>query len=617
MKQSKEKQREINDAVKARLDEIKYKPPPPWRRTEPKKRVKAPLIIAYDFETDRIAANATPRPRYLTAYAPGVIHLATAVDTMPALCELIEREFLTERLYGAKFVAWNGNRFDAFFVAAALVLNPRFRIAPYLTRGKTLRGLRITVAGDDDTKAHFWEFLDGMAMLGLPGMPLSKFLANFAPEHQKMAGAVDFDNEEFDSENPNHREYAMRDSVGLWHGMNRAQQIMLDTFRQPLRATIGAACIRIFQEHIPPDVEIEAPIPDAQEIIRRFLLRGGYCYSVRPYHGPIWKYDINQAYAAAMREADLPAGGMMRYSGKPGPEDRVFMVKIRAVNKRNQIPFYYRTLINGRVKAEFSKTEIAETWITDIEYRQLLSEGWRIECDEHYCFSDDFRMTDFVNKLENLRTTCEGGPSGPIGTMIKAAGNNAYGKTVEKTAPLQFIIAGTRPDDFYDWYDDGGTPISHIFYRIDETQKPKSYHQPQVGAWITAHVRMVLRRAALIDPDAWIYADTDCVVFTRDVTDRLDIDSRRYGAWKIEESGAVFRMIAKKVYSSDDATKRSAKGLNVRRLTADDFARWYEGNEPTQDQIQLNNFLQVLTGANMYRAQTRAGTRINRSVEND
>ncbi len=92
----------------------------------------------------------------------------------------------------------------------------------------------------------------------------------------------------------------------------------------------------------------------------------------------------------------------------------------------------------------------------------------------------------------------------------------------------------------------------------------------------------------------------------------LDIDPKRYGAWKIEEQGTIYEIIAKKVYAEvgGEKPKRSAKGLNVKRLTPDDFARWYEGTAPVQDQIQINNFLSVMHGADMYRAQRREGTRV-------
>ncbi|NBU73319.1 MAG: hypothetical protein EBS53_18075 [Bacteroidetes bacterium] len=151
--------------------------------------------------------------------------------------------------------------------------------------------------------------------------------------------------------------------------------------------------------------------------------------------------------------------------------------------------------------------------------------------------------------------------------------------------------------------------LSHVWFRaVDRIER--DYHQPQLGAFITAHVRMVVRRAALLDPEAWLYADTDCVVFSRDVSDRLDIDPGRYGAWKVEELGAHYRIIAKKVYQAFDDSKRSAKGLNVRKLTPEDFEQWFNGNPPKQVQTQRQNFLKCMGGLDMYIERERSGTAI-------
>lgn len=529
---------------------------------------------------------------------------------MSHLRQLLTTRFLDPDLLGSKFVAWNGNRFDAFFVAAALVRDPAYRIRPYLTKSKTLRGLRVQpIDAPDAPGAPSWEFLDGIAMLGLAGVSLEKLLKNFAPEHAKLTGVIDFEREEFDPENEHHREYAMRDSVGLWHAMNRAQSIMVDTFGEPLRVTMGGACIRVFQAHIPRDVSVQPLTPEIESIVREYAMRGGFCYCNRRYTGPVWKYDLNQAYAAAMREAELPAGYAIRAPSVPRNARFPYLVRVTATNPRNRIAFYYRTMVRNRPASTFGLTEIMDTWITSIEHRQLIAEGWKIETHEAVLWNANFSMAEYVDKLERLRTTCDGGPSGPIGTMVKATGNHSYGKTVEQVEPLEFVLAPECPDGFQPYFDENHSPIDHVYFRFDENQRPKAYHKPQIGAFITAYVRMVVRRAALIDPASWLYADTDCVMFSRDVTARLDIDAKRYGAWKIEEEGTHYRIIAKKVYAQVGGGKVSAKGLNVRRLTDEDFAAWADDQPPEQEQIQLRRFVDVMQGADMYRAQRRKGSR--------
>lgn len=565
-------------------------------------------MLAYDFETTAIRPG-TPRPVYLTLFASDCAQ-AWTIQSMNHLRLILRTNFLTDDLLGAAFVGWNANRFDVFFVAAALLADDDLLIYPYMTKSKTIRGLRIIKREDQNNKkAKSWEFLDGIAMTGLTGLSLDKFVANFAPDFPKLKGTIDFESEEFDSENEEHKAYAMRDSECLYHAINRADSILRDQFSRGLSVTMGGTCIRIFQDHIPDDVKIEPLTHDLENAITDYVMRGGYCYSVRRYQGPVWKYDINQAYAAAMREADLPAGGSLHSRTIPARKC-AYVAKLTATNANNKIPFYYKTHNGRKIESRFDIHEISETWLTSIEVEQLISEGWQLNISEVYAWPSTFRMKSYIDKLEKIRTTCEGGPSGPIGTMVKATGNHSFGKTVETIEPLEFIVSTNAPDGFLP-YDDGQETLEHIFWRFDDDRKPKDYHKPQIGAFITAHVRMVLRRAILQSPDTWLYADTDCIVFSNDVTGKLDIDPKRYGAWKVEEQGEEYQIITKKVYYKLDGTKKSAKGMNVNKLTGKDFDLWINGTEPIQSQTQLNNFLRVMRGAEMYRKQVRRGTKIS------
>lgn len=606
----------IRDSLEAFATLRKHDDKPAFKRHTRAKPARPAKICAYDFETTRIA-EGTPRPLYLTAYSPA-FQIETRIRDMAHLTAVLRTQFLTKENQKTKFVAWNGNRFDAYFIAAALIREDDLILKPYLTRNKSLRGLRVSLKYDDDGNlydekyAPSWEFLDGIAMLGLVGTSLEKLLANFCPERPKLK-SIDFEGGgEFDPDNAEHRAYAMRDSEGLYYAMDRAQRIMLDNFNEPLAVTMGGVCIKVFQAHIPPEVKVDALVYDLERIVRGWVMRGGFCYCARRYDGPIWKYDLNQAYAAAMREARLPHGVPIYGRGEP-PEGLPCLVQVSGRNPANEIPFYCRTAVDGRMRSVFAIKEFQSTWITGIEYEQLKREGWTLRPSEFYAWCDHFNMREYVDKLERVRTTCEGGPNGPIGTMVKATGNHSYGKTLEHIEPLEFVIAYECPDDCVPYYDNGADEIRHVFYRFDDERGAKPYHQPHLGAMITAYVRMVVRRAALLDPGAWLYADTDCVVFSRDVTALLDIDPKRYGAWKVEESGTHYKIIAKKVYARTDefSTKNAkAKGLNVKRLSAEDFAAWYEGTEPVQDQTQLNNFLAVLCGEEMYRTQRRKGTAV-------
>lgn len=588
------------------------------RRTERARKSVPSRMIGYDLETSRIAAG-TPTPLYITAFSDDPhFSLDTPIRDYAHFLRIIETQLLVPEHYGVKFVAWHGNNFDGYFMAACLLQTREYIIRPYLTRNKSLRGLKIIPRefGADTKTKNYWEILDGAAMLGLPGLKLEDFLKNFAPELPKMSGVIDFEKEEFDSNNKQHCEYAYRDSVGLYVAMKRAQQILLDTFDQPLAVTMGGACIKIFMAHIPRGVEVISPPAEVVEIIRSHVMRGGYCYCVGRYQGPCWKYDINQAYAHAMRSAMLPCGFIVPTHGKPPANVKVFIAKISARHRTNKVPFYYRTLVNGKIKSAFSVDVITETWLTSIETNQLVAEGWSIVWHAAWSWSAVFNMREYVDKLETLRRTSEGGPSGPKGQMVKGVGNHSYGKTVEALEPIDYTIALECPDGYAPYYDDDIDPVEHVYYRFisEDDQRPKPYHQPQIGAFITAEVRMQMRRVILKRPDAWRYSDTDCVVFSEDMTKELDIDPARYGAWKIEESGSEIQIIAKKVYRLVTAPgakkKRSAKGMNVKKLSDEDFDEWYDGTPPEQNQVQRQNFLKVMQGAEMFRGQKRKGTKV-------
>lgn len=613
LRESKQLRNDLNSAI----EKAKFAFTPPLVRRARSKASPPSRFIAYDLETSTIA-EGTPQVRYITAFG-AEFHFAAPVAGLGHLQMILVTHFLIEAFLGVRFVAWSGNRFDAYFIAAALITNPRFVIFPYLTKSKALRGMRIVLAEHaDDPKAPCWEFLDGIAMTGLVGVKLEKFVATFAPAFPKLVGVIDFESgEQFDANNALHCEYAMRDSEGLYHGIVYAEAILLEHFNQSLAVTMGGACIRIFQAHLPDDVSIDPLIPDLKEIVLSHVMRGGFCFIVRKYSGPVWKYDLNQAYADAMRKASLPAGGALYYAGSPPIRTKPFIARITATNPRNKVPFYYRTEDKReRVLSQFAETTIADTWITSIEYDQLQSEGWHITCTECYVWSDSFSMTDYVNRLETLRTTCDGGPSGPIGTMVKAVGNHSYGKTVEQLEPIKYLLAASCPGDCVPLVDDvTEEAIEHVYCRVDDDRRAKAYHQPHIGAWITAYVRMQIRRAALVAPDAWLYADTDCVIFSRDVASHLDIDAKRYGAFKIEEEGTEYKLIAKKVYTQTTydvpKPKRSAKGMNVKRLKDAHFEWWFNGDPPVQEQTQIQNFLSFIRDGNlMFKSQARKGTRI-------
>lgn len=566
----------------------------PFKRKVRKQRKR--VMIAYDLETTRIEAG-TPTPLYITAHG-AQFRYSGPIESLDHLADILETNFLTDHNKGARFIGWNANRFDVYFIGAALLRRPGYTLRPYLTRSKSLRGMRI-VRDDDGAR---WEFLDGLSMTGLETAPklrkLKHFVGMFAPGFPKME--LDFETTTFDASDARHVAYAERDSEALYVAIHNVDNIVRDTFGVGLNPTIGNTGIRIFQAHMPEGVLCWEPLLPALTAIREQVLRGGYCYCARKHEGPIWKYDLNQAYAAAMRETPLPGGRCYRTDVYVA--DVCAIYRITATKKGNAVPFYYRS---SATQTAMGFDDITDTWITSSEYEQLASEGWQIDVTDAWVWTDKFLMREYVDNLERLRMGADGGPNGPLGTVVKCLGNNSFGKTLERIDGIELVLSLEQPEDFHYYGNDDGT-LQHVWYRLGEPLK-RDYHQPQIGAFITAHVRMVVRRAALQAPKNFLYADTDCVVFDRPVD--LPIDPKRYGMWKVECEGEPYRIITKKVYASFDATTKHAKGLHVGKLTADDFRAWYRGVAPRQIQVQRMNFLKVMSGASMFQDRAKVGQR--------
>lgn len=598
----------------------------PMKRRDRNFKIKR--MVAYDLETTNIK-EGTPKVKYITAY-DGDRLLSKQVNNIKQLHDCLVKELLKDELSGYRFIAWNANHYDIYFIVMALLEDERFLLRPYLNRKNMMRGLRVIRKLDKPlvgkpyekdengktirwqfsngsirmqrviTESNInWEFLDGMAMVTAAPMKLEKFLKIFAPEHMKLTSNIDFSKEEFDSKNKKHIAYAEQDSIGLYHGMLKVESILLKHFNATLQPTIGNLGIKLLTSNLPDDVLCWLPPMEVEDIIRNYVFRGGFVWCAKKYDGKVWKYDLNQAYAAAMRECWLPCGSMVE-CGDYDPKALAAIYRVRGKKKNNIIPFYYT---NDTGKRSYGFDEIEWTWLTSVEVHQLQREKWQLEFEGGYEWLEAFTLPEYVDRLEKLRQSDKDGPSGALGTIVKSIGNSSYGKTVEQLSGMDIVISLKKPDG-YSCFEPETELGSLMWFKIT-SPVPRDYHQPQIGAFITAHVRMVVRRAALKGGKDWLYSDTDCCMFSKPV--KLDIDSSRYGAWKLESAGDLHLIIDKKVYLKRGGEKK-AKGLNINSLEESDFENWFNGDPPAQAQLQRNSLLKVMAGNEMFTIRKKVGS---------
>lgn len=559
---------------------------------------------AYDLETVAIAAGPIPEPRYVSVSIDGNVH-GWPVNTFTELHDVLVAHFLVDEHVNSSFVGYNSNRFDAYLVAQALKADQNYLIEPWLARGHQLRGMRIS---DTENPKRFWIFSDAMAMTGFTGN-LQSFLDAFAPGERK--GEIDVIN--FNASNPLHVEYNHNDTATLQRALDNVDELFRDVTGMTAQNTIGKLAIKAFQRNLPEGVLVW-PAPRSARDGLNIAKRGGYVYCRGRYSGPIWKYDINQSYASQMRKP-LPSGRCMETFHEIPELLGLYHVTLSYPYEDGApVPFYCRSTDWSTIGLTDGSSP-RETWIVSPEVEHLRAYGWNVEIHDGWVWTDRFDMSEWVDGLQAARIAA--GPKTPKGLAIKSVGNNAFGKTFEEFDGLRLVISDQRPGTEYFRYRDDDPDYDDIWFTIEDV-RPADYHRPQLGSFITAYGRLQLMEAANFAPRAFQYADTDCVVFTEDVTWAMDVDPAIYGYWKVEEAGATYSFINKKAYFSHDADpdpKRlnyprvaHAKGLHVQDLTLRQWHDWYDGTEiPEQQQLQRQNFVTTMADQDMFVPRGRSG----------
>lgn len=540
---------------------------------------------------------ATPLPKYLTVVGRDIMLSENLHHSYERLAFLLRTNFLRPTFVGARFNAWNANRFDVRLMFNSVVdFLPDYGIEPFIAKTGAIRGARIFL---NEKPSWFWLFLDGMTMTGLTKTPLKKFVEIFAPHVPKLSGAVNFEIEEFDSTNGSHVAYAERDSVSLFAGLGECENQTQSFTGFPLSPTVGRLAIKYFATQIPPKISIWRLKGEWNDIVKNYGYRGGYVFTAKKYHGPLYQYDLNQAYAAAMRDARLPCGTAWEVSRYDNERVGVY-VCILWRDGLSRIPVFLRRCdgwnTTGQGMGEVGESAWAvagrtRTVLLSNEIDTLTEYGWHIEIEKGLVWNDSFNMAAMVDALEEKRSD---NPSGPLGTICKMLGCNAYGKTVEQIPDLRYCItAGNPRTDKENWlptFPESDSLGNFWTLHRSEAQGERVYHVPQIGAFITADVRMRVYRAANLRADCFIKADTDSVAFSEPVD--LPLHKWEYGKWKKEYDGTEAIVIGKKVYATRDTEFHpTAKGLSTRYLTWEDFEEWFENdNPPRQIQTQLQSW---------------------------
>jgi DNA polymerase elongation subunit (family B) len=283
---------------------------------------------------------------------------------------------------------------------------------------------------------------------------------------------------------------------------------------------------------------------------------------------PLRVYDVNSMYPHVMRDYLHPVGTGAQVSKKI-EKDTCFVV----ATGENYGAFPTRTKTGG---LDFT-VERGTFSVTIHEWNAALETGsFRPhKIVKTYGFNNRVTFAEFVDHFYAARKIAKQAGDKARDLFYKFVLNSAYGKFAQ------------NPENYYDYQVTDATPqpdgsawepayIHQGKYII--WKKPAERHQyynVATGASITGAARAVLLRG-ISNAYRPIYCDTDSIIC--ESMRRVDVDSERLGAWKLECQGTRAAIAGKKLYAIFDITetciKKAHKGA---RLTGEEILRIAKG----------------------------------------
>lgn len=416
---------------------------------------------------------------------------------------------------------------------------------------------------------------------------LRSLLEYLTPELPKLN--IDFSTTTFDPTNPEHIEYAKRDSEGLVKALVKFDQYVFDLFEVRLALTLASTALTAWKHTIE---QIYWPPTKIDEFVRLAYFGGFVAPLDVGQHTDLKTYDINSSYPHCMREFGVPYGTYAQTDKFIKELPGVYHILVKTPDDI-KCPVIPKRFIRGESNHVVWPIGNFETYCTSIEIDFARSIGYEIEVIEGVIWDEIiYPFTDIVDICESIRKDYKGTP---LETIAKLVQNSLYGKFGSKKTRTEIYI----PKDDEDFI--GAEPCSisqnlWIRKRYDED----ILSLPQWAVFITAQARVnLLTTVYEIGVDNVVYCDTDSI------TTKVELPNKylgpEYGKFKLEKTWKRFRAIAPKVYAgvlSNGKTVGAAKGLPRNKLQETDFIKLLEFGETEIKDISILPSLKVFLKGN-------------------
>ena len=392
---------------------------------------------------------------------------------------------------------------------------------------------------------------------------LKTLLEQYAPDLPKLS--ID-DISHFDPTNPDHVEYAKRDSLGLCVAMSNLNDMIISSYNVSLRPTAASTALAAWEKQLPTRYFIN----ETQEDYIRKAYYGGLVFlRSNKLENNLETYDINSSYPHQMRSYTVPYGNVFQTMNYEPDKYGIYTVTLDT----KDCPF---PCVPTRSDQGFIMWPLGQfrTTITSIELQFAFDHGYDVlDIHDGIIFEQQVNpFSEFVTNCEKIRNHYKGKPQETLAKLIQ---NSLYGKFGSKRERSIMFVPETNEDAI------GAVPWDEDQYWFIKTERQELRCYPAWAVFITARARLhLLETIFRVGVDNVIYGDTDSLTICAGFSKHIDIGTK-YGQWKLEKEWASFRAVAPKVYSGMLRSKLkktlpgqyygAAKGLPQSKLNACDW----------------------------------------------
>lgn len=304
---------------------------------------------------------------------------------------------------------------------------------------------------------------------------------------------------------------------------------------------------------------------DVEQFIRKSY-KGGFCYCNPKYQNKIvgagYVLDVNSLYPAVMELNDYPIGPAYQFIGAIDDHTekyRYYFVQIKVNDcylKKGKLPcVQIKRDLRFKANEWLSKIAVSEP-VTLV----LTKTDFKLFCENYnigYLQFDggvSFELSTnniFADYVDIFRDAKENATNLADRTIAKLFLNNCYGKLSSRRDCDYKIVVHNATG----WQ-----------YQTIQTAKKKKSINIAIGSAITSYARDYIIRSAQHNIKNFCYADTDslhCVGNISDIEQFIQIDSKKFGAFKLENTFDKAKFVRQKTYAEIDKSNISITGCGM------------------------------------------------------